>query len=105
MQFQLGINTRGGDGLMPQDIRYLFEARTSIHHLGGGCMSEDMAGDARRDDDVGLLKRSPNHPPDATCGTRPKRWATLQKDSAALRLRPSGLQVGHDGLTDVLRQR
>jgi len=55
MQFQLGVNTRGGDGLMTQDIRYLFEARTSIHHVGGGRMAEDMAGDSRKDDDAGML--------------------------------------------------
>src|SRR5437764_2541220 len=102
MQVQLGVNTRGGDGLMPQDIRYLFEARTSIHHVGGGRMAEDMAGDARRDDDAGLLKRSPHHPPNATRGQRTKRWSTLQKDSAAFRLGPSGLHVGHESPPDVL---
>src|SRR6266571_9433623 len=102
MQFQLGVNTRGGDGLMTQDIRYLFEARTSIHHVGGGRMAEDMAGDSRKDDDAGMLKRSPNHPPNATRGQRTKRGPTLQKDSAALRLRSSGLQVGHNSPTDVL---
>ena len=68
-------------------------------------MSEDMAGDSRRDDDAGMLKGSPNQPPDATCGQWTKQRTPLQKDWAALTLRPSVLQVGHHGLTDVLWQR
>jgi hypothetical protein len=67
-------------------------------------MSEDMAGDSRWDDDAGLLKRLPNHAPDGTFGQWTKRWTTSQKDFAAFTLRAPGLQIGHNGLTDVLWQ-
>jgi hypothetical protein len=67
-------------------------------------MSEDMAGDSRRDDDAGMLKRLPNHPPDGTFGQRTKRGTASQKDLAAFTLGASSLQISHDGLTGVLWQ-
>jgi hypothetical protein len=90
---------------MAQDIRRIFEARASINHFGSDRMSENMAGDSRRDEDASMRKRLPNHPPDGTFGQRTKRGTTAQKDFAAFTLRTPGLQIGHDGPTDVVWQR
>src|SRR2546429_214279 len=89
---------------MAQDIGHVFEARTMVDHLGGSSMPEEMARDARRDGEARVCERLPYHPPHRTFRQRLERQPTAQKDLATRTRRPSALQVGHHGLSHVVRQ-
>ena len=76
---------------MAQDIGHVFEACTVVDHLGGNGMPEDMARDARGDDDAGVGECLPDDPPDRAVGQRLKRRPTAQKDLATRTLRAPAL--------------
>jgi hypothetical protein len=67
-------------------------------------MPEDMARDARRDGEARVCERLPDHPPHRTFRQRLERQPTAQKDLATRTRRPSALQIGHYGLSHVVRQ-
>jgi hypothetical protein len=87
---------------MAEDIGTLVAARALVDHLGGHCMAEEMAGDARGDHETGAGKCLPHDGPDRRTGQRPQRWPTAHTDLATRTLRPSALSVGHDGLADIV---
>jgi hypothetical protein len=87
-----------------QDIGHLFEARTLVEHLGGGGMPKDMTRNAGAYDKVSMLEGLPYYPPDRAVSQRLKRGPAAQKDLTTITPRAPTLEVGHDGLTDILRE-
>src|SRR5437660_1180958 len=65
-------------------------------------MAEDMAGDARGDDDAGVGERVSHDAPDRSAGQRPKRGASSHKDLATRTARSPALEVGHERLADIV---
>ena len=87
---------------MAQNIGHVFETGATIDHLGRHRVSEDMAGDARGDNDAGAGERLPHDGPDRRTGQRAKRCPTVHKDLAASTLRSSVLYVGDDRLAKIV---
>ena len=53
---------------MPQHIGYVFETGATVDHLRRHRMPEEMAGDARGDDETGACERLPHDGPDRRAG-------------------------------------
>jgi hypothetical protein len=67
-------------------------------------MPEEMARDARRNDNASALECLPDDPPERTIRQRIKWWSASQKDLTTRTLRAPALQVGHHGLADLVRE-